>query len=437
VKITKREFFELWEGVKAQFYIDTNLLASSRNLNRLAYEINKANPNTSGFITDKYLRNKLKVFNAIDSTVTIRTNIYIALKNYSEKQVVKKELFNELKKHKRTKKEKVKKHESIIDKMERMIEKDSALKEKKEVHNLPPKDDIQSSPVELMVDLPQSVEEDKDSDILKLSDLVMGEKSNEEQLSSPEPTFVPELEDEHFLKKEDAEEHTSEIGASVESEIKMPETSSVPPPIQVETELEGQPQIIVKKPIFSRVELPIKVKGTKQDLSQLDKPELVEIKAVNEGPTATQKKGLLLVSLIAITFIIGFVYNEFSASNSRTENTIPSYMVENKTAENTMEDFFDLINQKDYKQAFALTDNELWNPYAKFIKSDVWGGFENLSQPAILVKDYTSKYGGDEILEVSFYAFDMVKQRNLFLKYDFHLAKRGEVWIIVRMTYVK
>jgi len=41
MKITKQEFFELWEKVKAQFYLDTNLLAIPKNLDRLAYEINR------------------------------------------------------------------------------------------------------------------------------------------------------------------------------------------------------------------------------------------------------------------------------------------------------------------------------------------------------------------------------------------------------------
>jgi len=95
------------------------------------------------------------------------------------------------------------------------------------------------------------------------------------------------------------------------------------------------------------------------------------------------------------------------------------------------------LNKKNYQTAYDLTNNPLWEPFLKFKTDDVWGGYEKISQPAILEKDYTSEYGADKVFEVSFYAFDIRKQKNIFLKYDFHLKHDKDQWIIIRMIYPK
>lgn len=427
--ITKREFFDLWEGVKAQFYLDNNIILKSKHLDRLAYEINKVNPSNNGDVTETYLRNKIKVFDRIDSSVSISSSKYNALQNYCKKGVGPSK--NKAKK-KESKSisistEEFPKHESIIDKMERMIKKDNESEEILEVH-LTPNNNVEPVPEILITDSSRSLDE-------KIDHPQLPNTLESEETTHPEVPSGPKLETEDL--KEDIQEDVSEASKSTDLELNKTEIFVETQQNKIEKEPEHQSKVVIEEPVLFEAELLSNVDVTIQDLTPLSKPDVVEVSPVSDDVKPIQKKGLLLVSLIALTFIVGFICNGFLASKISAEKVHPNYPDKTQTAENTIVTFFNLINQKDYKQAYVLTDNELWNPYSKFIKSDVWGGYENLSQPAMLRKNYTSKYGAERIHEVSFYAFDIIKQKNLFLKYDFHLARRDGKWIIIRMVYAK
>jgi len=131
-----------------------------------------------------------------------------------------------------------------------------------------------------------------------------------------------------------------------------------------------------------------------------------------------------------------FLTNNFSAKTTSKEPLVSSDLV-STIPEAVITIFFNNLNQKNYETAYDLTNNPLWKPFSKFKTDDVWGGYEKISHPAILEKDYASEYGADKVFEVSFYAFDIRKQKNIFLKYDFHLRHDKDQWIIVRMIYPK
>jgi hypothetical protein len=101
-----------------------------------------------------------------------------------------------------------------------------------------------------------------------------------------------------------------------------------------------------------------------------------------------------------------------------------------------IEHFFNHIKKKEFEKAYQLTDNELWKPYLNF-SGDVWGNYTSTVPIKILKKNYHSKYGANQILEVTFVAYDLKEKKENELKYDFHLKRIEESWKIVRMTYAK
>lgn len=392
MKISKREFFDLWEGVKAQFFLDTNIKLKDKHYNRLAYEIIKVNGPTKG-LTGSYLINKVKVFDEITTIVSIKNNIYESLWNYANRNASaedKSQIADGTSKVSTTSKPFI----SRIDRIQSWIEETPVLAE-----TTSSKKGLEQS-VET-----NFFEEEKVEEVPKLSDLVGTDLEAQN----------------NTLNIEQHEETVSYLAKPLEE---LPEIENEPIALNEAT---NSSQLIVPIPSIEEARIII-------DTSTVLIPDtkLIEPKA-----SKFQSKLLVLVSSIGIIFFLIMGYHLFSEEDTNKNQEVPTYLTTVSTPESTIKTFFNFINQKDYKQAFALTDNELWNPYTKFIKSDVWGGYEELSQPAMLKKDYTSKYGADEILEVSFYAFDIAKQENLFLKYDFHLVKREGGFIIVRMVYPK
>lgn len=386
MKISKREFFDLWEGVKAQFFLDTNLQLKSKHYNLLAYKINKANGTTKGLVTETYLKNKVKVFHEITSTVSIRSNIYEALWNYASRNTNIEHKDNATDSQFKPSTN-LKSFVSRIDRIESWIE-ESSLPETE----VPQSELEQSAKAELR-------EVEAITDELKLSDLIGTGTDTTKEQSITKDEAIP---------------------------INLPE------PIEALPKTEKESLILDDATDATQQMIPIETNPVVSDTSVVPVTEIVE-----PSVSKFQSKLLLFLSSIGIIFFLFIGYHLFSGDDTTESKKIPTYLATTSTPENTIETFFKHINQKDYKQAFTLTDNELWQPYNKFIKSDVWGGFEELSQPAMLAKDYPSKYGADKILEVSFYAFDIRKQENLFLKYDFHLAKRNGAFVIIRMVYPK
>jgi len=407
MSVTKKEYFDVWEQVKSKFYQDTQLLAVSKNMERLAIEINKSYGEI--IVHPKYLKNKLKLLNNgyfPHAKMSINTSIFNAMKKYGN-SVASNHLPSE------------KEYIGRIDIIE-------SWTETPELPN-PTNQKIafDKTPVKSVLD--------DDTDAVKLKDIVGADANS----STDSGILVTDEESQRILPLPDKEIIKKEL-PKVEEPVTTPtlevEKSSIDSQL-VEEELATDSAIEeLTLPIIDQ--LP-QIAPEVPDLVQLTNHETPEIVTIEKEESTVYSKGLLLVSIIAIVFFTAVCYQQFSTPQSATTQGVPSYLKDAPTAENTVENFFEFINQKDYKQAFALTDNELWNPYTKFIKSDVWGGFEELSQPAMLKKNYTSKYGADEILEVSFYAFDIRKQENLLLKYDFHLAKRDGQFIIVRMVYPK
>lgn len=409
MSITKKEYFDVWEQVKSKFYQDTKLLAVSKNMERLAIEINKSYGEV--IVHPKYLKNKLKLLNNgyfPHAKMSINTSIFNAMKTYGN-SIATSNLPNE------------KEYIGRID----IIESWTKIPEVPSSKNR--KSEIEKTPIKSVLD--------DDLDAVKLRDIVGIDAhtpiDRETITADEEPQPILPLSDKEIVKEKipELEELTTALTLEIDESTISPELSS---PIAGD---ELAPKHTVEEPILPILEELPQITPEVPALVQLLNYETPEVVTVEKEESAIYSKGLLLVSIIAILFFTAVCYQQFSTPQTVATQGVPSYLKDVPTAENTVKNFFEFINQKDYKQAFALTDNELWNPYAKFIKSDVWGGFEELSQPAMLAKDYSSKFGADEILEVSFYAFDIRKQENLFLKYDFHLTKKDRQFIIVRMVY--
>lgn len=118
---------------------------------------------------------------------------------------------------------------------------------------------------------------------------------------------------------------------------------------------------------------------------------------------------------------------------SQANSTVCSIQSLNGPLE-TIQRFFNHLNNRNFGLAFELTDNDLWQPLSKF-STGVWGDFEDIDMIESRPKNYSSVYGGEAILEVTYFAFDRGKNHRQKYTYDFHLRQDQDEWKIVRMIH--
>lgn len=151
---------------------------------------------------------------------------------------------------------------------------------------------------------------------------------------------------------------------------------------------------------------------------------------------------LILASIIGIILLISRSFDRTTFEDktilSSVEQTTKSIEPQNPyplTGEETILEFFSLINDKNYVQAYSLTSNAFWKNFPYF-RDSVWGLFEKYEitqQPE--TKHYQSKWNADRIYNLKFSGWDPKLLKYKDMDYDFHLKKVEDEWTIIRMTF--
>ncbi len=94
--------------------------------------------------------------------------------------------------------------------------------------------------------------------------------------------------------------------------------------------------------------------------------------------------------------------------------------------------FVEALNQKDFEKAYALSRNERWEPYERFV-SVVWADMVGVELKSQQKKIRPSKFGAEAVYAVEYEVRTREGQRTTFL-YDFHLQRFDDQWKILRLT---
>jgi len=309
MKITKQEFFELWEKVKAQFYLDTNLLAVPKNLDRLAYEINKLNQNNS--VTSKYLKNKLKVFNDIKSMVAMRPRNYRALKNYSEKNYSKNKPISATKENQTVLSNNEKKHINIIYIMERSIAKETEEQKKESRTDIYKKEITEEKVKEPIITLNNQVEE-----IAQPNELIVVSVLSNEDESSRNTRLVD-------LVGIDGLPILDKDSLPIDSTVNLKAENSIVPNPEMEEMNIAEKNIVS---IVNALESPSNILPDKSIIE----PVIITTANTSNNISFTNGKILKLVSIVAIAscLIMVFLNSNFSTKTISKEQFVSSDLVQ-------------------------------------------------------------------------------------------------------------
>ena len=168
------------------------------------------------------------------------------------------------------------------------------------------------------------------------------------------------------------------------------------------------------------------------------------VKKESEGPNT---KPLMYVIIPLIIFALIFYFSSNSSNHSITSQTDSTNIAESKISDNTnirkytsketLLNFISKLNQGEYPEAYAMSKNTLWKDQFYF-QNTTWGNLRNFdikSKP--VEKNYQSKWNADQILNLTFSAFDTNKQQYHDMEFDFHMMEIKGKWKIVRMIYPK
>lgn len=147
------------------------------------------------------------------------------------------------------------------------------------------------------------------------------------------------------------------------------------------------------------------------------------------------KKTRRNIKLIFITLLLlgTFGYAWFNFDDIIKKSLTKTTIVKSNTPETAIRNFFEHLTDKNYIEAYQLTDNTRWTPLSEFKKDlQYWQIFDVLK---ISEKSYYSRFEADTILNVVYNAIEDSSQVRVNRDYDFHLKKYGDKWIIIRLLY--
>ncbi|WP_452596544.1 hypothetical protein [Pontimicrobium sp. MEBiC01747] len=139
------------------------------------------------------------------------------------------------------------------------------------------------------------------------------------------------------------------------------------------------------------------------------------------------KYSLLSITFLSISLLIWLKTDLIS-------NTKPEHITKN-SPENTLNQFFNNINNKDYESAYKLTNHKKWSSLTKFKEFLKYWKFYDIK--TFEGKTYYSRYEADTIINVKYNA---IEDESLIIddrEYDFHLKKYNNEWKIVRLYFPK
>ncbi len=140
----------------------------------------------------------------------------------------------------------------------------------------------------------------------------------------------------------------------------------------------------------------------------------------------------LLVMVLGLTAYIKRDVFEANPRISTNEVTLQN-KVETHGARSTIRSFFQHLNNRNYAEAYKLTDHAKWNNVESF--SDYVKYWRNLKIMRMSSKSYYSRYKADSIIHVVYSGVQDETGVNEVRSFDYHMRQYGNDWRLVRIFF--